>query len=251
MPRSILGVYFRSPFTNLKPTLCFNLSSFSYITKVTTIITKPTDRSIASKDQSRGEHLSEPMKDGSLPEPRKRDTRIRVGIITKIAICFLGYQFVFSAYIKDSRIEELSDYPTMKSILELFDAWVIDVPLLANGFKLACLFIGLVLGSDHTFAIGESLTETLLGGDSKSTRTSSIMTSQFKEKGLAEFEESSCSLEADPELSPETADVCLTVSKCAVLGLAGIDLQCARGVWTRWTSLASVTCIDSPFMIYF
>jgi len=100
---------------------------------------KPTVTSTACKVQSVGEHLSEPMIEGSLPEPRRSDTTIRENSITTRANCFFGYQFEFSDSTKASRIEALLDLGTWTTLFALMVAWVTELPLLANGSKVTCL----------------------------------------------------------------------------------------------------------------
>lgn len=123
----VLGVYLISPSANLKPILYLSLYSLSNIGKVTAMITRPKMTSAASKDQSIKEHLSQPIKDGSLPEPRKSDTAIKANIIKIQGTCFLGCQFELSATVKASRIataEASSDswLETAMSIEEKRDA---------------------------------------------------------------------------------------------------------------------------------
>ena len=59
--------------------------------------------------------------------------------ITMRVNCFFGYQFEFSDSTKASRIEALFDLGTWTTLFALMVAWVMEVPLLANGSKVACL----------------------------------------------------------------------------------------------------------------
>jgi hypothetical protein len=68
-----------------------------------TVATIATSKSAVSSVQSVTEHLSEPITERSLPEPRSSDTKMSVTIMTKSKDCFLGYQFEFSFLVKISR----------------------------------------------------------------------------------------------------------------------------------------------------
>ena len=83
------------------------------------MVRKPTDTSTACKIQSIGEHLSDPMIDGSLPEPRRSDTAISAISITMRGNCFFGYQFEFSDSTKASRIDEMLELGTWTTLLAL------------------------------------------------------------------------------------------------------------------------------------
>lgn len=70
------------------------------------------------------------------------------------------------------------------------------------------------------------------------------------EKGLEELDDSSCSLDEDPELKPLTAEVYLAIAIRVVLCPTGIDLQCYRVTYTWWMIVASMSLVGSPFESY-
>jgi len=78
---------------------------------------KPTVTNTTSRVQSVKEHLSEPMIEGSFPEPRRSDTTISAISIAMRGNCFFGYQFEFSASTKAIRIESLLDLGTVAALL--------------------------------------------------------------------------------------------------------------------------------------
>jgi len=77
-----------------------------------------------------------------------------------------------------------------------------------------------------------------------------MMQPEPAEKGLEELDDSSCSLDEEPELKPLTAEVYLVTAMWVVLCPTGIDLQCYRETYTWWMIVASMSLVGSPFEIY-
>ena len=88
------------------------------------MIIKPTSTSVTSNAVSIAVHLSKPIMDGSLPEPRNSDTKISVSTMTARGSCFFGYQFEFSAFMIDSRMRSFSVLLAAMLVQEPKEGWV-------------------------------------------------------------------------------------------------------------------------------
>ena len=102
-PMTFLSVQWKSPVTNSYPICFLYLCSFLCTQTAIRVIIRLAIRSIAKRDQSIAVHLVESIIEASYPEPRKICTRNNISTIPSIRPNFLGYQFVLSFLITNSR----------------------------------------------------------------------------------------------------------------------------------------------------